>query len=101
MKITKKAFFKLFQKAATQNAPSTAPKSKGSGCCNGKKKMNENQKCGLDATDMQNEMIGRQVDIEIPIRASGYETDDELDAVIAQRNARFEQLVGNPELWNF
>jgi hypothetical protein len=54
----------------------------------------------MDA-DTLNEKIGQQVDIEIPIRASGYETNDELESVVAQRSARFEQLVGNPELWNF
>jgi len=54
----------------------------------------------MDA-DTLNEMIGRQVDREIPVRANGYETNDELDAVINERNIRFEKLVGHPELWNF
>ena len=54
----------------------------------------------MDA-DTLNERIGRQVDREIPVRANGYETNDELDAVINERNIRFEKLVGHPELWNF
>jgi hypothetical protein len=42
MKTTKKAFFKLLQKAATPIAPSTAPKSTKSGCCTGKKTRSRN-----------------------------------------------------------
>ena len=51
--------------------------------------------------DDQNAAIANQVESEYPILACGYESSEELYRIIALRDARFAELVNNPELWNF
>ena len=51
--------------------------------------------------DEQNAAISAQVDREIPRPAGGFESADSEDDFKARQEARFNELVHNPKLWNF
>lgn len=51
--------------------------------------------------DDQNDAIRAQVDGELPMPVGGFESDDLRDEHLAKRDARFQQLVNDPEQWSF